>query len=48
MNKDNINLIRGIGSITFRYDLLPSDVIDERAMDRIKGTMLDKFCISLL
>ena len=41
MNKDNINLTRGAGNITFRYDLLPSDVIDERAMDRIRSTMLD-------
>ena len=41
MNKENINLTRSVSGITFRYDLLPSDVIDERAMDRIRGTMLD-------
>ncbi len=37
MVRENINIIKEAIGVTFRYDLLPSDVIDERALDRVKS-----------
>ena len=41
MNKENIFLIKEAMGVTFKYELSPSDVVDDRALDRARNVPME-------